>query len=104
MFLVHQMSVAMFRFMGAIGRTLVIATTFGSTLVLFIVTLSGFVLAYPQVTPWPAWKQFHGHSRLSKQNADRFGEFWVWTGQAWECMVHLAGFSGAQMLTDLTDP
>jgi hypothetical protein len=72
MFLVHQMSVAMFRFMGAIGRTLVIATTFGSTLVLFIVTLSGFVLAYPQVTPWPAWKQFHGHSRLPNQNADRF--------------------------------
>ncbi len=49
MFLVHQMSVAMFRLMGAIGRTLVIATTFGSTLVLFVVTLSGFVLAYPQV-------------------------------------------------------
>ncbi|KAK9906410.1 hypothetical protein WJX75_001426 [Coccomyxa subellipsoidea] len=55
MFLVHQMSVAMFRFMGAIGRTLVIATTFGSTLVLFIVTLSGFVLAYPQIHPWTIW-------------------------------------------------
>ena len=51
MFLVHQMSVAMFRLMGAAGRTLVIATTLGSTVVLFIVTLSGFVLAYPQVRP-----------------------------------------------------
>ncbi len=50
MFLVHQMSVAMFRLMGAIGRTLVTATTLGSTLVLFIVTLNGFVLAYPQVS------------------------------------------------------
>ncbi len=50
MFLIHQMSVGMFRLMGAIGRTIVIATTMGSTLVLFIVTLSGFVLAYPQVT------------------------------------------------------
>lgn len=50
MFLVHQMAVAMFRLMGAIGRTLVTATTLGSTLVLFIVTLNGFVLAYPQVS------------------------------------------------------
>ena len=49
MFLIHQMSVGMFRLMGAIGRTIVIATTMGSTLVLFIVTLSGFVLAYSQV-------------------------------------------------------
>jgi hypothetical protein len=49
MLLVHQMSVAMFRLMGAIGRTLVIATTLGSTVVLAVVTMSGFVLAYPQV-------------------------------------------------------
>ena len=51
MFLVHQMAVAMFRLMGAIGRTLVVATTLGSTLVLAIVTMSGFVLAYPQARP-----------------------------------------------------
>ena len=51
MFLVHQMAVAMFRLMGAIGRTLVVATTLGSTLVLAIVTMSGFVLAYPQACP-----------------------------------------------------
>ena len=51
MFLVHQMAVAMFRLMGAIGRTLVVATTLGSTLVLAIVTMSGFVLAYPQANP-----------------------------------------------------
>ncbi len=49
MFLVHQMGVAMFRLMGAIGRTLVIATSMGSLAVLVIVTMSGFVLAYPQV-------------------------------------------------------
>ena len=49
MFLVHQMGVAMFRLMGAIGRTLVIATSMGSLAVLIIVTMSGFVLAYPQV-------------------------------------------------------
>ena len=51
MFLVHQMGVAMFRLMGAIGRTLVIATSMGSLAVLIIVTMSGFVLAYPQVRP-----------------------------------------------------
>ena len=49
MFLVHQMGVGMFRLMGAIGRTLVIATSMGSLAVLIIVTMSGFVLAYPQV-------------------------------------------------------
>ena len=43
------MAVGMFRLVGAIGRTLVTATALGSTLVLFIVALGGFVLAYPQV-------------------------------------------------------
>ncbi len=57
MFLLHQMSVGMFRLMGAVGRTIVIATTMGSTLVLFIVTLSGFVLAHPQVIFW-TWNIF----------------------------------------------
>ena len=51
MFLVHQMGVGMFRLMGAVGRTLVIATSMGSLAVLIIVTMSGFVLAYPQVRP-----------------------------------------------------
>ncbi len=37
--------------MGAVGRTLVTATTLGSVLVLAIVTMSGFVLAYPQARP-----------------------------------------------------
>ncbi|CAK0753548.1 hypothetical protein CVIRNUC_002229 [Coccomyxa viridis] len=55
MFLVHQMGVAMFRLMGAIGRTLVIATSMGSLAVLVIVTMSGFVLAYPQIHPWTIW-------------------------------------------------
>ena len=49
MFLVHQMAVGLFRLMGAIGRTLVIATSMGSIAVLVVVTMSGFVLAYPQV-------------------------------------------------------
>lgn len=51
MFLVHQMAVGLFRLMGAIGRTLVIATSMGSIAVLVVVTMSGFVLAYPQVRP-----------------------------------------------------
>ena len=50
MFLVHQMAVGLFRLMGAVGRTLVIATSMGSLAVLVVVTMSGFVLAYPQVS------------------------------------------------------
>ena len=51
MFLVHQMGVGMFRLMGAIGRTLVIATSMGSIAVLIVVTMSGYVVAYPQACP-----------------------------------------------------
>jgi hypothetical protein len=72
MFLVHQMGVAMFRLMGAIGRTLVIATSMGSLAVLIIVTMSGFVLAYPQVEtsttplPHPTFIDFVGVAMFCK--------------------------------------
>ena len=59
MFLVHQMAVGLFRLMGAIGRTLVIATSMGSLAVLVVVTMSGFVLAHPQVCCWQAHTAVH---------------------------------------------
>ena len=61
MFLVHQMAVGLFRLMGAIGRTLVIATSMGSIAVLVVVTMSGFVLAYPQVPPQLCCDLLHCH-------------------------------------------
>ncbi|KAK9816709.1 hypothetical protein WJX72_004056 [[Myrmecia] bisecta] len=55
LFLVHQMAVSLFRLMGAIGRTLVAATTLGSLLLLVVIVLGGFVLIKPDIPPWWIW-------------------------------------------------
>jgi len=42
--LVNQMSSGLFRFIGAMGRNMIVANTFGSFAILLVFALSGFVL------------------------------------------------------------
>ena len=42
---VNQMAFALFRFIAAMGRNLIIANTFGSAALLMLFALSGFVLS-----------------------------------------------------------
>ena len=44
MFLMHYMAIALFRLIGAIGRTMVIANTLGSLTLLIVFVLGGFIL------------------------------------------------------------
>ncbi|CAK0748752.1 hypothetical protein CVIRNUC_001857 [Coccomyxa viridis] len=51
-FLTHQTAINLFRLMGAIGRSLVVAYVIAWLLFLLLILLCGFVLARPQIPPW----------------------------------------------------
>ncbi|BDA47821.1 probable pleiotropic drug resistance protein 1 [Coccomyxa sp. Obi] len=51
-FLCHQMAIGLFRLMGAIGRSLVVAYTIAWLLFLLLILLSGFVLSHNRIPAW----------------------------------------------------
>ncbi|KAG0577501.1 hypothetical protein M758_5G154100 [Ceratodon purpureus] len=53
--LMHQMSGAMFRMIAGIFRTMVLASTGGTFLLLIIFMLGGFILPRPIIKPWWIW-------------------------------------------------
>ncbi|KAK1422456.1 hypothetical protein QVD17_25588 [Tagetes erecta] len=53
--LVNQMSSALFRFIGAMGRNMIVANTFGSFALLLVFALGGFVLSRDDVKGWWLW-------------------------------------------------
>ncbi|OIS99440.1 PREDICTED: pleiotropic drug resistance protein 1-like [Nicotiana attenuata] len=53
--LVHQMASALFRFIGAVGRTMGVASTFGAFALLLQFALGGFILARDDVKKWWIW-------------------------------------------------
>ncbi|XP_070030324.1 pleiotropic drug resistance protein 1-like [Nicotiana sylvestris] len=53
--LVHQMASALFRFIGAVGRTMGVASTFGAFALLLQFALGGFILAREDVKKWWIW-------------------------------------------------
>ncbi|PKA67166.1 ABC transporter G family member 39 [Apostasia shenzhenica] len=54
-FSVHQMALSLFRFIAAVGRTMVIANTFGFFALLVIFVLGGFVISKDNIQPWWIW-------------------------------------------------
>ncbi|PKA58251.1 ABC transporter G family member 39 [Apostasia shenzhenica] len=54
-FSVHQMAFALFRFIAAAGRTMVIANTFGMFALLVVFVLGGFVISKDDIQPWWIW-------------------------------------------------
>ncbi|KAL8189296.1 hypothetical protein R6Q57_028862 [Mikania cordata] len=52
---VNQMSSALFRFIGALGRNMIVANTFGSFALLLVFVLGGFVLSRDDVKKWWLW-------------------------------------------------
>jgi len=51
LFVMHQMAVALFRFIGAVGRSMVIANTFGSFALIVVFLLGGFILSKRKFYP-----------------------------------------------------
>ncbi|XP_024979261.1 pleiotropic drug resistance protein 1-like isoform X3 [Cynara cardunculus var. scolymus] len=52
---VNQMAAGLFRFMGAAGRNMIVANTFGSFALLILFALGGFVLSRGNVKKWWIW-------------------------------------------------
>lgn len=58
------MSSALFRFMGALGRNIIVANTFGSFGLLTIFVLGGFILARGKVKKKITSRFFNRHSNF----------------------------------------
>ncbi|OVA03884.1 ABC transporter-like [Macleaya cordata] len=74
MFNLHQMSLSLFRFIAALGRSLVVASTFGAFALLVIFVLGGFVVSREDVYSWWMWGYWTS-PLMYAQNAIAVNEF-----------------------------
>ncbi|GAB4850133.1 transcription factor [Ancistrocladus abbreviatus] len=72
--LANQVASSLFRFIGASGRNMIVANTFGSFALLLLFALGGFVLARPDVKKWWKWG-FWISPLMYAQNAINANEF-----------------------------
>ncbi|KAL3630027.1 transcription factor [Castilleja foliolosa] len=107
---VHQSALSLFRFIGAAGRNMIVANTFGLFALLLLFALGGFVLSREDVKGWWLWgywasplmyaqnailvNEFTGHSWSRLENGTRLGvlvmrsrgffpySYWYWIGLA----------------------
>ena len=61
LFLVHSMGIALFRFMGALARNEVVASTGGSFLFLVMLLVGGFLLGKQDIPNWWIWAYWSVH-------------------------------------------
>ncbi|KAE9592434.1 putative sulfate-transporting ATPase [Lupinus albus] len=73
-FCVNQMALALFRFLAAIGRTKVLATTLASFAILLVFVLSGFIVSRDDIEPWMIWG-YYASPMMYGQNAITINEF-----------------------------
>ncbi|WOK99146.1 ABC transporter G family member 36-like isoform X2 [Canna indica] len=52
---VNQMASGLFRFIGAVGRNMIVANTFGSFSLLIVLVLGGFIISREDVKKWWIW-------------------------------------------------
>ncbi|KAL4180885.1 hypothetical protein AMTRI_Chr12g234600 [Amborella trichopoda] len=83
LFNLHQMSLSLFRFIGALGRNQIISNTFGAFALLVIFVLGGFIVSREDIYSW--WKWGYWSSPLMyAQNAVAVNEFlsnrWIQNG------------------------
>ncbi|KAJ6793163.1 putative ABC transporter G family member 31 [Iris pallida] len=55
LFLLHQMSLALFHVMAALGRNMIVSNTFGSFAMLVIMILGGFIISRDSIPRWWIW-------------------------------------------------
>ncbi|CAJ1967703.1 unnamed protein product [Sphenostylis stenocarpa] len=73
-FCVNQMALSLFRFIAAVGRTKVVASTLGSFTLLIVFLLSGFTVSRDDIEPWMIWC-YYGSPMMYGQNAIVINEF-----------------------------
>ncbi|XP_058203379.1 pleiotropic drug resistance protein 2-like isoform X3 [Rhododendron vialii] len=54
-FSIHQMGLSLFRFIAAVGRTQVVASSLGTFTLLLIIVLGGFIVAKEDIEPFMIW-------------------------------------------------
>ncbi|GFP99542.1 pleiotropic drug resistance protein 1 [Phtheirospermum japonicum] len=81
---VHQEALALFRFIGAAGRDMVVANTFGFFALIYLFTLGGFVLSREDVKSWWLWG-YWASPWMYAQNAILVNEF---TGHSWSKLIN----------------
>nr|AGT28053.1 pleiotropic drug resistance transporter 1 [Panax ginseng] len=72
--LINQMASALFRMTGALGRTMILANTFGGFALLILFALGGFVLAREDVAKWWIWG-YYSSPMMYGMNAIAVNEF-----------------------------
>ncbi|KAK4480407.1 hypothetical protein RD792_013480 [Penstemon davidsonii] len=73
-FALHQMALSLFRFIAALGRTQVVANTFGTFTLLLVFVLGGFIIARDDIQPWMIWG-YYVSPMMYGQNAIAINEF-----------------------------
>jgi ABC-type multidrug transport system ATPase subunit len=76
---VHQMSTSLFRFIASLGRTMIVANTFGSFALVIILLLGGFLLSRHDIKGWWIWGYWIS-PLMYAQNAISVNEF---LGHSW---------------------
>ncbi|KAJ7527147.1 hypothetical protein O6H91_16G039300 [Diphasiastrum complanatum] len=55
LFFINNMAQGLFRFIASLGRTMILASTFGSFTLLILFVLGGFIISRTNVRPWWIW-------------------------------------------------
>eukprot|EP00246_Nothoceros_aenigmaticus_P017929 TRINITY_DN90_c0_g2_i1.p1 TRINITY_DN90_c0_g2~~TRINITY_DN90_c0_g2_i1.p1 ORF type:complete len:1193 (+),score=203.08 TRINITY_DN90_c0_g2_i1:284-3580(+) len=55
LFFLHQMSLGLFRLLASLGRTMIIANTWGTFALLVVFVLGGFIVSRENIHPWWIW-------------------------------------------------
>ncbi|VVA26043.1 PREDICTED: pleiotropic drug resistance [Prunus dulcis] len=71
---VHQMALSLFRFIAAVGRTEIVASTIGTFTLLMVFVLGGFIVSKNDIKPWMIWG-YYISPMMYGQNAIAINEF-----------------------------
>ncbi|KAI7987443.1 Pleiotropic drug resistance protein 1 [Camellia lanceoleosa] len=77
---INQMASGMFRLIGALGRNMIVANTFGSFALLGVLVLGGFILSRENIKKWWIWG-YWASPLMYAQNAIAVNEF---LGSSWK--------------------
>ncbi|EFJ13281.1 ATP-binding cassette transporter [Selaginella moellendorffii] len=83
LFTLHNMAMSGFRFMASLGRTMLVANTFGSFSLVLVFTLGGFVISRNSIHPWWIWA-YWSSPLMYAQNAIAVNEF---TAPRWRVLA-----------------
>ncbi|XP_039124389.1 ABC transporter G family member 31 [Dioscorea cayenensis subsp. rotundata] len=83
LFFLHQMSLALFRVMGSLGRNMIVSNTFGSFAMLVIMILGGFIISRDSIPNWWIWGYWFS-PLMYAQNALSINEL---LGHSWDKLL-----------------